>query len=296
MHLRPQGLAAKPRIALVFDAHTHAFAPAQVAARGSLAARDRTFAELYADPQAQLATGPELVVALEAAGFDGAFAAGFAFASERDLAEQNEYLLAFAAESAGRARAVVASNPTVGGWERALREAKEAGAVGVGELRPANQGWDPLGPDGRAICALAEELGLFLLWHVSEPVGHRYPGKTGGISAAAMVQLAAQFPGLRNIAAHLGGGAAYYLQMPRVRSSLPNLYFDTAAASLLYDPTTVARLVELAGPQRVIFGSDFPLLEPGDQAAKIRATLSVAEFEAVSGGNAAALLRVLRAT
>ena len=88
------------------------------------------------------------------------------------------------------------------------------------------------------------------------------------------------------IGAHLGAGASFYLAMPEVRVATPNLLFDTAAASLLYDSQSVARLVEAVGAERVIFGSDFPLRSPATELEGALAGLSAEAAKAVGGGNA----------
>jgi predicted TIM-barrel fold metal-dependent hydrolase len=269
---------------VTIDAHTHLFAPAQRAARSALAARDATFAELYADPAAKMATLPDLLAALDRAGIDGAVVAGFAFAAEADLAEQNAALF-LAARETERVAALATLNPMLPGWRAMAEAAIEQGACGFGELRPGNQGWDPLGPEGHALCAFAAERAVPLLWHVSEPVGHRYPGKAGGIGPADFITLALAHPETVMVGAHLGGGAAWYLQMPEVRSAIENVYFDTAAGSLLYDMRSVARLVDLVGEYRVLFASDYPLLSPLRQLERHQALLGEAA-QAVCGGNA----------
>jgi len=277
--------AVAPRI----DAHTHLFPPAQAARREALADADPTFAEMYRDPRAKLADAPALRRAMARAGIERAVAAGFAFRDARCLAEQAEYLLAAAAEAPGVLAPLPCLNLALPGWEADACRWLEAGARGFGELRPHNQGWDPLGPDAVRLAHLAAETGAVLLWHVSEPVGHAYPGKRGGISPAELCELAARVPGARMVAAHLGGGLPFYLQMPEVRRAIGNIYFDTAAASLLYDEGTVARVVALAGPGRVLFGSDFPLLAPRRQLERIIAELPPDAVAGVCGGNAASL-------
>lgn len=262
------------------DSHTHLFAPRQAAARADLCGRDQTFAELYADPKAKLATADELLAALDEVGFDRAVAVGFAFADERDIAEQNEYLLAAARDSKARIIPLAAVNPALAGWERSAQAALNAGARGFGELRPANQGWDPLGEAGTRLAEMAKAHGAVLQWHVSEPVGHSYPGKRGGIDPARLCELAARHTGLRMIGAHLGGGLPFFAMMPEVRETLVSVYFDTAAASLLYDENCVLRLVDLVGAERVLFGSDYPLLSPRRQLQRVTALLpdDVAQF------------------
>ncbi len=274
----------------LIDAHTHLFSQEQREQRVALAARDATFAEIYGDASAKMATAPELLAVLDSAGFDRAVICGFAFTTAADLAWQNDYLLQAGEDAGGRLAVLAAVNPALPGWERIARDLLAKGARGFGELRPHNQGWEPLGPGGHALCDFAAAEGAVLQWHVSEPVGHRYPGKRGGISPAELIALATAHPSLRMIAAHLGGGISFYAQMSEVRAAIENVYFDTAALSLLYDDESVARLVDLVGPQRVLFASDYPLLSPRRQLERVTAVLDGETAESVCGGNADKLL------
>jgi predicted TIM-barrel fold metal-dependent hydrolase len=96
------------------------------------------------------------------------------------------------------------------------------------------------------------------------------------------------------VAAHLGGGLAFFLQMPELGVALRNVYFDTAAWTLLYDQGSVARLVDLAGPGRVIFGSDYPLLSPRRQLERLEPLLPPEAVGAVCGDTAGTLFRDIR--
>ncbi len=279
---------------VVVDAHTHIFAPSQVAGRAALCERDATVAEMYADPMAAMADAPALLAALDEAGIEAAVVAGFAFSNERDIEEQNEYILAAAAESRGRLLPLATVNPAPRLAIRAAERVLTRGALGFGELRPRNQGWKPMGPAGRRLQSLAQDAGAVLLWHVSEPVGHQYPGKGGGIGPAELARVAEASPGLRMVAAHMGGGLAFFLQMPELRVALANVFFDTAAWPLLYDDKSVARLVDLAGPGRVIFGSDYPLLSPRRQLERIQPLLPTEAVRAVCGETAGSLFRDIR--
>lgn len=274
---------------MLIDAHTHIFPLSQRDHRGAIAAGDPGFAAIYAGPKAKMATAEELVDALDHAAMDAAVAAGFAFAGAREIDEQNRYLAEAQRAGRGRIRALATLNLSHAGWRRAAEAALADGCAGFGELRPQDQGWDPLGPGSHELCDLAAAAGAVLLWHVSEPLGHEYPGKRGGIAPADLGVLAAAHPATRMVAAHLGGGLSFYLQMPEMRAALANVSFDTAAASLLYDPQSVARLVDLAGPGRVLFASDYPLLSPLHQLGRVRATLNDDAARAVCGGNAGSL-------
>ena len=271
---------------MTIDAHTHLFPPAQASARDAIASRDAGFAAIYADPGAVIADAPALLSAMREDGIEAAVALGFAFAGERELAEQNEYLLAVAAETPRAIVPFASINPALPGWGGEARRALAQGARGFGELRPGTQGWDPLGTEGRRLAALAGEAGAALLWHTSEPVGHGYPGKDGGLSPAQLIAIATAAPEVTMVGAHLGAGASFYLSMPEVREATPNLLFDTAASSLLYDSEAVARLAETVGAERVLFGSDFPLKRPGPELKRTLAGLDPATGQAIAGENA----------
>ena len=105
--------------------------------------------------------------------------------------------------------------------------------------------------------AALRERGLPLLVHASEPVGHEYPGK-GGFTPEACCRLAA---GLSRAEARLrpyGRGALPYEMMPEVREALADVYYDTAAVPYLYGPGSMQWRSRRAGPQKLIFGSDYP--------------------------------------
>lgn len=275
----------------LIDGHTHIFAPGQITRREALCERDATFAEIYGDPGAKMSDAPALLAALDEAGIEAAVVAGFAFADERDIDEQNEYILGAAGESQGRLIPLATINAARSNSLEVLDRALAAGARGVGELRPHNQGWDPAGETATRLLASAADAGAVLLWHVSEPVGHEYPGKAGGIRPHELARVAEAVPALRMVGAHMGGGLPFFLQMPELRVALANVYFDTAAFPLLYDDQSVARLVDLTGPGRVIFGSDYPLLSPRRQLERILPLLPPEAVRAVCGDTAGSLFR-----
>jgi predicted TIM-barrel fold metal-dependent hydrolase len=268
------------------DGHTHAFAPDQRRRRAQLVDHDPTFAEMYRNPLARMATVDEIVATMDRALIDGSVVVGFPFREQRDIDDLNEHLLEARSRNAGKVGVVAAINPALPGWGICAQRALDGGARGFGELRPHNQGWDPLGKEARAFYGLARDAGAVLLWHCSERVGHDYPGKQGGIFAEELVAVAQACPGLRMVAAHLGAGLPFFLQMPEIREALSDVSFDTAAVSLLYDDESVARLVSLAGPQRVLFASDYPLLSPRRQLERVLAVLPDDAVELVCGGNA----------
>lgn len=129
-----------------------------------------------------------------------------------------------------------------------------------------------------------------MLFHVSEPVGHAYAGKDG-LSLSDFAAFATQNPEVEVIGAHWGGGLPFFAVMPEVAEVCGRLWFDTAASSLLYSADVYARVAAGIGAERILFGSDFPLLSQGRCRARVEdAGMGPEETAAVLGGNASRLL------
>ena len=98
-----------------------------------------------------------------------------------------------------------------------------------------------------------------MLLHTNEPVGHNYPGK-GKIPITNIYDLIKAVPNLRLVLAHWGGGFPFYELMREVRKAAGNVYYDSAASPLLYSPQIFRTAIDIAGSDKVLFGSDFPLI------------------------------------
>ena len=68
------------------------------------------------------------------------------------------------------------------------------------------------------------------------------------------------FPELKLICAHWGGGLPFYALMPEVKAALKNVYFDTAISPFLYSPQVYGHVVQLVGAEKILFGSDYPVI------------------------------------
>jgi len=293
---------------MIIDAHTHVFSPSVRERREQIVADEPAFAEIYGDPKAEMATAGELLRSMDEAGVDRAIICNFAWHSETLIDETNDYILGAAAASKGRLIPFVSVSLAGAGkhggtdteesvGERKadartkIRQLSIDGARGIGELRPEQSGYD-LGNSDEAdlLNWAASAFDLPLLCHVSEPVGHAYAGKRG-LSLESLYEFARSAAGVTVIAAHWGGGLPFYTLMPEVRKALGNVYFDTAASRLLYGPTVYRRVIDLVGVERVLWGSDWPLISQAKALAHARdAGLTDAEGAGVLGGNAAALL------
>ncbi|MFE1646699.1 amidohydrolase family protein [Microbacterium sp. P01] len=149
-------------------------------------------------------------------------------------------------------------------------------------------------------CSLDERLDRFYL---SNTVGQ--PAENAvALSHVIFAGVLDRHPGLKLLAAHGGGYLPFAIGRSdrawRVRpeahgcahepsSYLRKLWFDT----VVHDEAAVRHLVAVAGPERVLLGSDFPFdMGLDDPVGEIRAAgLSEDITDLILGGNAAELLR-----
>jgi predicted TIM-barrel fold metal-dependent hydrolase len=278
---------------MVIDFHAHVFPPDVIQGRDEYVRRDTTFAEMYGRAGARMATAEDLLASMDEAGVDRSVVVGFAW-SDPDLCRRhNDYLLESASRSNGRLIPFCTIQPAAG-WIEVKREAERCaagGARGLGELRPESQGYDLAGGDASEhLAQAAREYSLLLLFHVSEPVGHRYPGK-GGLEVGAFYDFAGANRDLTVIGAHWAGGLPFYALMPEVRDVFDSVYVDTAATHLLYRDQVYQEGVRLVGAERILFGSDFPLTSQASARERVEvAPLAAGDKEKVLGENAARLL------
>jgi hypothetical protein len=278
---------------VIIDSHTHVFPPEVRENRDEYLRRDTTFRELYGSPKARIATAEELLASMDAAGIDHSVACGFAWSEAELCGRHNDYLLEAAARCGGRLIPFCTVQPSDENARDDLKGWAARGARGLGELRPQNQGYGLIDSDQADLLAWgAGAYDLVLLFHASEPVGHVYPGKAG-LPVDQLGRFIADFPGATVIAAHWGGGLPFYALMPEVREALASTYFDTAATGLLYSPDVYARAVELVGAERILFGSDFPLVPQERALQELReAPISDEARRLIEGENARLLLRL----
>ena len=279
---------------MIIDFHTHIFPPFLKERLDDYLARDMTLATLFTDSQAPMATAEELIEAMDAAEMDKSVVLGIGW-SDQDLARQaNDYLLESASRYRHRLVPFCSVNPAWG--EAALREAERCanlGAWGIGELHPDTQGFDlssleMMGP----LMEVVRQHRLILLTHASEPVGHQYPGK-GATTPEVLLGLIQGYPDVPIVCAHWGGGLPFYSLMPEVRRSLENVYFDSAASNYLYRPEVFSIAAQLVGAEHILFGSDFPILQPERVIRQVHGQpLADAEKRAILGANAQRLLRL----
>lgn len=247
---------------MIIDAHVHIFPPDLIADRLALAEREAAFAVIYGDPRARMVDAEGLIAALDEQGVDRAVVCGYPW-RDRGLAEiHNDYIIDAARRYPDRLISTAGVEPLAPGAEAEAERALAAGADGLGELALYGADLsDPVGgPVLRRLAGLCAEADRPLLLHTNEPVGHNYPGKSP-MTLAGLYNLLRDCPQTRFQLAHLGGGLFFYLLLKRETAEvMANAVFDTAAAPFLYRPELYSAFINLAGADRLLYGSDYPLL------------------------------------
>jgi predicted TIM-barrel fold metal-dependent hydrolase len=291
----------------IIDSHVHMYSPEVANDPVGWAARhsELHWAEMVSATvnRASLqgwADAPTLLAAMEASGVVQAVMLGWYWENQETCEQQNRWYADWAAQHPGELRWFATIHPGAG--QRALdevRRAAAAGASGLGELSPAGQGFSLRDPSFLRIAQLAVELGLPINFHVNEALGRSRPGRMFD-DLTDFQWLAAEFPELIIILAHWGGMIPFFELNRTVRRDLKNVFYDTAASPLLYDPRIYRLVVDAVGPEKILFGSDYPLLlyprrerEPGFSRLVdeiLSAGLTDPELNLILRGNARRLL------
>jgi predicted TIM-barrel fold metal-dependent hydrolase len=277
---------------VIVDFHAHIFPPDMRDRRDEYVARDATFAEIYVSPKAKIATADDLLASMDEAGVDVSVALGFAWREHELCVAHNDYVLEAAAKSGGRIVPFTTVNMAAdeGDVTEEIARCAEAGAKGLGELRPESQGWDLTGESGARLAALAKEHALVLLFHVTEVGGHEYPGKYG-LQLGAFYRFALEHTDIAIVGAHFAGGLPF--AMPEAPQVTLTACADTAARRFLYPENVYSDVISRWGAKRLFLGSDFPLVSQKAQIEDVRAHVaSEPEQALVLGGNAARLLGI----
>jgi hypothetical protein len=278
------------------DVHTHVFPPQIVGDRSRFFDGEAAFRLLYDSPKARLATVESLLEAMDRDHIDWAVVFGFPWKEVELSARHNDYVLESAAKYGARLIPLACMDPAA---RKAAAEAERCfanGAYGLGELAVYEQC-----DTGAALRSFGELIdccraaGRLLLIHANEPVGHRYPGKAP-LGLDFYYELARLAAGMPLIFAHWGGGLGFYSLLKREAPDvLAQVYYDTAASPFLYRPAIYAEMVRILGPERILFGSDYPLLTPARYDLDLAASgLNPEHAAAIMGGNALHLLQSMQ--
>ena len=246
----------------MIDFHTHIFSRHARDRRVQLVREDPVFSPIYSDKQAGMIGVEELLRAMEKEGVEASVVCGFPWQKPELCRRENDYLLDCHQRYSDKIFPFVSLPKTEKEGLSELERCAAGGALGIGELAPGTYGeelWDLEGM--RPVFEAIREKSLPLLIHYNEPIGHFYPGK-GKVGLHEMQNLLQSLQGLKVILAHMGGGFFFYELMPEIAAICQKVYYDTAASPFIYDKRVYPIAISIIGSQRILFGSDYPLIQP----------------------------------
>ena len=162
----------------VVDAHVHLFPPDVITCRDDYCARDDWFGVTHSTfPIERFPQVETLLASMDMAGVDVAVVAAWPWRDQGICRLHNDFLAEICAREPRLAWLGIV-NPGQPGAVEELERARRLGASGIGELNADAQGfaWEDEGAL-REVAEIATTLDFPLMAHVSEPVGHDYPGK-----------------------------------------------------------------------------------------------------------------------
>jgi predicted TIM-barrel fold metal-dependent hydrolase len=102
-------------------------------------------------------------------------------------------------------------------------------------------------------------------------------------------QILQDFPKLVLNAAHFGGWSIYDLAVEYLEDV--RCYMDLSSASAYLGPRRTTELIHIYGPERILFGSDYPMWDPIEEVRRFALNdLSAAEREQICWHNAQAFI------
>ena len=243
----------------VLDAHAHLFPPEIIRDRRTLAQRESAFSLIYGNERSPMVDYEGLAAYVAEQQIENVVCCSFPFRDPGLLSQCNDYIL-----EAARRDTCIIPFVMVGleNGESALQEAERClklGARGIGEVAFYERGFGSCERERlHELAAYMEGEKLILQLHMNEQVGHTYKGKVE-IDFQEVVRFIEMHPNLDTIFAHLGGGLCFYEFMPEIKKLFTRVYYDLAATPYLYSKE-IYPYIERFLPDKVLFGSDFPLL------------------------------------
>ena len=150
------------------------------------------------------------------------------------------------------------------------------------KLYPPYTPWPLNQPQWYPIYEFADDRGLTIIFHTDSGSQSR---------PKFLADIAPRYPNANFVAGHSGNTAEPRREAIAAARACPNVYLETC--STFRTPGVIEELVDGVGVDRVLFGSDMPLMDPRSQIGKIiTARISDEAKQKILGGNAGRLLGI----
>jgi len=279
---------------VIVDFHTHVFPPFVRDGKGDLLRKEPAFRTIYQSPSAKAVGVAQLIRTMDEEGIHKSVIFGFPWEKQDHYRRHNDYIAEAASRHPGRLIGFCCFSPVAKGGSQEVERCLRAGLSGVGELAWYGHGLTQRVREAiRDVMAICARSNAPVLLHTNEPVGHAYAGKTP-MTLGQIYRFVKAYPTNRIVLGHWGGGLFFYALMKKeVKEVLRNVWFDTAASPYLYRPEVYAMAGRLVGFDKILFGSDYPLISPRRYLEEMAgAHLPDHAVTRIQGGNAAALLGI----
>ena len=277
---------------MIIDFHTHIFPSRIRGNRENYFPSEPAFELLYKSAKSKLVGAGELLASMDANRVDKSVVFGFPWKDADTVKMHNDYILDVVARYPDRFIGLGCFEPSGRHTAEETERCLKGGMSGIGELAFYEAGIDADALNRMdPIMEICRGWKVPVLIHTNEPVGHAYPGKTPN-TLAQIYLMVTRFPENIIVLAHWGGGIFFFnLLKKEVKDKLQNVFFDTAASPFLYDAAIYRTAINLIGIDKILFGSDFPLLSPARYFTELQGTdLAADEANAICGLNAKQLL------
>ncbi|NCG09289.1 MAG: amidohydrolase family protein [Verrucomicrobia bacterium] len=249
--------------ATVIDCHTHAY-PQELSAdplawtsihdeahwAKLVAPSDRPSIQDWATPERMLAD-------MDAAGIDQAVLLGWYWEHAATCCWHNQTIADWVKTAPDRFIGFAAIHPGEALGQQ-LEAAAELGLRGVGELHHGVQGFNARSEGWLELADWCSKNNWPVNLHVTGTIGRQHPDAVA-TPHDEIIALAESAPELSLVLAHWGGDLLLHPPETGPIDLPQNVYFDCSASPLLHSADVFEQAFKRAGPDKLLFGSDYPL-------------------------------------
>lgn len=264
------------------DMHCHVF-PAKVARRAAESVAD-FYQGIRREDMPLLPAAPQDVLeAQERAGIDLSILCSAATTAHQ-VRPINAFLARCVEESRGRLRSMGTLHPASDDIEGDIQHLLSLGLLGV-KFHPEMQ---KIPLNSYPMLRLFDILNgrLPVLIHTGD---RRFPYS----NPEQLIPLLKEFPNTRFIGAHMGGFTMWEEATRLLAGRFQNLWVDLSSTACFVGDKALHHMINAYGTKRVLFGTDFPMLDPSQEVSRfLSLPLSEQERADIAWNNAAKLLEI----